>query len=255
MTKATRMLCLTHLIGNALLLWLGYYWLGVGESTMVRLVWSALLALLIIAATAWLHGSSFAFFQNERSALEPALRTALRDLPPLFVLSIAVLIIYGLLAWWRDYSTQPASSIASYLTLKFRKPVKPATVEAVFNAVLWVVRWAILPILLLPLANSLANKGWQGFRADAWTRSRQWLYWIEVVVLLLLGIWLPLKLMTWVPNFTSFGMQMTSFVIRLLIAYLLFVASWLLVAQVSCPVRSRQATMSSRVETASPGLT
>ena len=233
MTKATRMLCLLQLAGNALILWLGYYWLGVGESTLGRLTWSALLALAIIASTVWLQGSSFAFFRTDRSALVPAIRTALRDLLPLFVLAIAVLILYGLLAWWHDYSSTPAAKVSSYLTLKFRKPVKPASVQTVFNAALWMIRWAVLPILLLPLASSVANRGWRGLNAEEWKRSRQWRYWIEIVVLLIVGIWLPLKLISWVPHFASFTVQMISFLIRLVIAYLLFVASWLRVAQVS----------------------
>jgi hypothetical protein len=79
--------------------------------------------------------------------------------------------------------------------------------------------------VLLPLATNVANKGWRGYRAKV---PRNWVYWTEVVALLVCGIWLPLKLLVWVPGFTSFGMQMTSFVFRLLIAYLLFVASWLL---------------------------
>ena len=225
MTKATRVLCLTHFAGNALLLWIAYYWLGVGESTMGRLFWSALLAILITAAALWLHGSGFAFFRTDRSALMPAFRTALRNLLPLFLLAIVVVIAYGLLSWWRDYSEQPAFKTASYLTFKLRKPVKPASVLPIFNGVLWIVRWAILPVLLLPVAANIANKGWHGFRAIF---PRHWLYWVEVIVLLVAGVWLPLKLITWVPNFSSFGMQMTSFVFRLVIGYLLFVIAWLL---------------------------
>src|SRR5438128_462030 len=34
MTRATQILCLMYFAGNALLLWLAYYWLGVGESTI-----------------------------------------------------------------------------------------------------------------------------------------------------------------------------------------------------------------------------
>ena len=85
MTRATRILCLMHFIGDALLLWLAYYWLSVGESTIGRLLWSAFLAVVITAAALWLHGSGFAFFVTDRSALQPALVTALRRLAPLFV--------------------------------------------------------------------------------------------------------------------------------------------------------------------------
>lgn len=236
MTRATRILWLMHFVVNALLLWLAYYWLGVGESTIGRLVWSAVLAVLILCAALWLHGSGFVFFRGDRTALSPALRTALRNLLPLFVLAIAALLIYGLLSWWRDYSTQPAFKIASYLTLKSRKPVKPATIQSVLNGILWLVRWAVIPVLLLPLAANVANKGWRGYRGEALGLTSRWLYWIQVVALLLCGIWLPLKLINWIPHFNSFSMQMTSFLFRLVIAYLLFVTACLLLELVSSGV-------------------
>src|SRR5438132_13907166 len=103
MTPATRTLCLIHFVGNALLLWLAYYWLGVGESTVGRLVWSALLAILIAAGALLLHGSGFAFFRTDRSALMPAVQTALRNVLPVFVLGIGVLVVYRLLSWWGEY--------------------------------------------------------------------------------------------------------------------------------------------------------
>jgi len=236
MTRATRILWLMHFVGNALLLWLAYYWLGVGESTIGRLVWSAVLAVVVLGAALWLHGSGLVFFRSDRIALSPALRTALRNLLPLFVLAIVALFVYGLLSWWRDYSTQPAFKIASYLTLKSRKPVKPATIQSIFNAILWLVRWAVIPVLLLPLAANVANKGWRGYGSEAWRLSRRWLYWIQVVTLLVAGIWLPLKLINWVPHFDSFSMQMASFLFRLLIAYLLFVTACLLLELVSSGV-------------------
>ena len=208
-------LLITHLLGNAILLWLAYYWLGAGESTISRLIWSAILAILILAAAVWLHGSGFSDFKN-----------ALRNLAPLFLLAIAALVLYGLLSLWRDYSAQPAFKIASYITLKLRRPLKPAIVQTIFNGLLWLVRWWILPVLLLPLAAQIANKGWLGYRRLQ--IPRRWLYWIEVIALLLAGIRLPLKLIAWVPKLTSFSMQMASFIIRATVAYLLFVTSCLL---------------------------
>jgi hypothetical protein len=213
-------LAITHLLGNAILLWLAYYWLGVGESTISRLIWSALLAVLMLAAAVWLHGSGFSDF-----------KTALQNLLPLCVFAIIVLTFYGVLAWWKDYSSAPAFKIASYITLKLRKPLKPATVQTIFNGILWLVRWWILPSYLLPSAAKVASDGWQGYRR--FQASIRWLYWIEVIALLLAGIWLPLKLIVWVPALTSFSMQMMSFIIRAAVAYLLFVTSCLLLEHFS----------------------
>lgn len=229
MTRATRLLWAAHLVGNALLLWLAYYWLGVGESTNTRLAWSAFVALFILCAALWLHGWAFAYFRSsERSSVTPALRTASRNLLPLVVVAVAAAGIYGLLAWWHDYSTQPAFTFASYITLKLRKPVKPATVQRVFNAALWVVRWVLFPVLLLPIVSAVSSGGWSGLRSSAWRVARRWLYWIEVVVLLFCGVWVPLKLIEWVPGVSGFALQTVSFAFRLAIGYLLFVAAWLL---------------------------
>ena len=44
-------LALTHALANALLLWLGYYWLGLGEGRAAALSWSALVALALVSVT------------------------------------------------------------------------------------------------------------------------------------------------------------------------------------------------------------
>ncbi len=80
----------------------------------------------------------------------------------------------------------------------------------------------------MPLGAMVAKEGWRGFRGEAWRPLARALYWLEVLVLMLLGIWAPLKLLAWTPHLSSFRMQMASFIARLLAAYLLFVAAWLL---------------------------
>jgi hypothetical protein len=216
-----------HLIGNALLLALGYYWLGVGESTIPRLLWSFLLALVLICATLVLHGAAWTSIHP----LNDALRTALRNLAPLFVVALAAVAVYGLLAWWRSASAVPAFNLASWLTLKLRKPVKPASVQMWFNAVLFILRWILVPWVFVPLAAAVASKGWSGFKLDAWKRPR--VYWPAVTILLLLALWLPVTLIQWVPKMGGFKMEMTSFIVRAIIAYGLFVGASLALAWVA----------------------
>ncbi len=227
--RSLRRMTLLHLVANALLLWLGYYWLGVGESRASTLAWSACVAVLIVGLGCCSYGAALVYFQKPR---QPAWRTALRNLLPLAIAVIVVATIYWLLARWADYSTKPAFQIASYLTLKFRTPVRPASVLRVFNAVLWVVRWAVLPVLLLPMASAIAGRGWSGFRAIG-ANARKWLYWIEVPILLLCVFWIPLKLLGWVPHVNGFGMETVSFTLRAVFAYLLFGTAWLVLAFVT----------------------
>src|ERR1039458_4143714 len=100
MSTASRKLFVLHLVANALLLWLGYEWLGVGESTRLRLAWSAVYALAVLALVCWLHGATLVFFGKAGELkIKDAFRTALRQVPVLLVAAILVLVLYGLLAW------------------------------------------------------------------------------------------------------------------------------------------------------------
>lgn len=212
MSRATRALGLLQLAGNALLLCVWYYWLSIGESSLARLAWSALLAVVLFCATMWLHGAAFAYFrESDRLSLNKALHAALRNLLALLAFGVAALGIYLLLVWWQGYSAEPAFKIASYLTMKLKKPVKPATVLRVFNAGLWFARWVWLPVVLLPLAAGLAAQGWSGVWRNGWKVSKRPAYWLEAPVLLFCALWVPVKLIHWVPQLSGFGAQMTSF--------------------------------------------
>jgi hypothetical protein len=208
---------LVHLTANIAILALGYYWLGIGESRTSALILSISIALIWLILTAWTYGASLAGF-----------RQALRNLLPLIAAGLALVLMYLLLARWETYSAKPAFRIASWLTLTLRKPIKPASVAAAFGFVLWIVRWAILPVLFLPVVTAIARQGWSGFRARG---TRTWLYWMEVPVLLWLAFKAPLLLIYWVPRLNGFVLQTTSFSVRALIAYLLFTGAWLILGR------------------------
>lgn len=179
----TRRLVLAHLAGNALLLWLGYYWLGLGESRAAAVAWSAAVALFIVAGACWLHGSAYA----------RSFRIALRNLPWTVIVAGLALTAYALLPsgkWW------------------------------------WVARWIALPLVFAPLFAGAAAHGWRAHRGF----SRRA---IVAPALVFAGVWVPLRLLTWTPRFSSFAMEMTSFVARAIVAYLLFLAASLLLARIT----------------------
>ena len=240
MSAASRKLFLLHLVANALLLWLGYEWLGVGESTRPRLLFSALDALAILALACWFHGATLVYFRagGPEPKINGAFRTALRHLPALLVAAILVLALYGLLAGAAAASGQPAFRLASWLTLKLRTPVKPATVARIFLGGFWIVRWAVLPVALLSMASGIAARGWHGFGEFTWRGG--WRYWLEVPLLLVAGFLLPFVLLAWVPATSGFTLEVVSFSLRMLAAYLLFVgASWTLERRTTGPPAPR----------------
>jgi hypothetical protein len=235
MSAASRKVFVLHLVADALLLWLGYLWLGVGESTRTLLMFSALAALGILALACWVHGATLVFFRPTAGPvveIKDAFRTALRHLPAFLVAAILVLALYGFLAWAATASGQPAFRVASWLTLKLRTAVKPTTVARTFLGAFWIVRWVVLPVALLPMASGIAARGWRGFGEFTWRTG--WRYWLEVPLLLVAGLLLPFVLISWVPAVSGFTLEVVSFTLRALAAYLLFVgALWTLERRVA----------------------
>jgi len=222
-----------HVAGNALVLGLAYYWLGVGESSAATLAWSAVLAIVILCMACCLHGGTLVFFRADQSrSLSAAFRTVLRHMAPFLAAVILIASVYWLLAQWAEYSSTPALRIASWCTLKLRKPIKPATVLRAFNIVLALVRWMAVPVFVLPMFSGVASRGWRGAAEfDRHRRSR--LYWIAAPLLLLCALALPWQLIAWVPPVSSFALEMLSFIARAVVSYLLFITAWIFLASLT----------------------
>ena len=198
----TRTIAVLHLAGNAVLLGMGYYWLGVGESRAATLAWSVFLLLLILSLACWLHSATFAYFGG--AGLRTAFRTALQHLSLTLALVIAAIVLYLVLGNWS--SGQKAVKIA-----------------------LWLLRWVLLPALLVPIFANVSLRGWRGLRPRFGPMRDR----LEGALLVLCAFWVPLKLLGWVPFAGSFGVEMTSFVVRAAVSYLLFVFGCLLLERVT----------------------
>jgi hypothetical protein len=216
-------LVVTHLVSDALLLWLGYRWLGLDESDGPHLLASFGLAAVILIGFSWLHGFSLLKFSGP--FLPQAASRSLRALIPLTLLSLLAIAIYVTLAWVQAKYAQPAFVIASFLTLHFGKPIPPAAIQSIFHVILLILQWAIVPAVLLRMA--LKTIGRRAPERSSLTRSFP-LFALIAALLLLCAIWVPLKLFYWIPNVTSFSGQMFSFILRVGFGYLLFVSCTLL---------------------------
>ena len=85
-----------HLAAVALLLWLGYAWLGLADSTGLWLMLSALDAAAILGLTCWLYGATLVHFRSGSGQLNEPFRIALRHLAPLAGAAAVVIAVYGL---------------------------------------------------------------------------------------------------------------------------------------------------------------
>jgi len=220
-------LCLAHLAGNALLLLLGYYWLGLGESNAAHLAFSAAVLLFFALSAIWLHGTAFIFFRIRNFGAATA--TVLRHLLPLFVLSLGVLLLYLALQHVYYSFGHQAFNIGSYTTMKLRRPVAPNNVLKAFHFFIWLLRWFVVPVLTLPVASEVSSHGWSGFNWAAFQKCKSILYWLEASLLLLAATHIPLHLFYWIPKVPNFSLEVLSVIVRMGLGYLIFTAGLLAV--------------------------
>jgi hypothetical protein len=219
-------LWLMQLIGNALVLWLGFMWLGIGDSRAGQLAETVSFGLLIAAPWLWLQNATFAYFADREAGIAAAFRKGLRTLGTF----AGIVIVFVLVVWALGLLAGPLAragqSTASWLTFHLRKPVKPVWFVRGYLALLWGVRWIVVPVIFLPLL--------AGYRKLAGR-----VFWLEYLIALVLGFWVPSLLMSWVPHLTGSVAQVTSFVLRFGVAYLLMLTSWIAISFFSArPVKT-----------------
>jgi hypothetical protein len=230
MIRGKRDLLLVHFVANGLLLWLAYEWLGVDESNTGKLLLSAFDALAILALACWLYGATMVHLQSPKQRLNDSFRHALRHISGLLAIAICGLALYGLLATAQAAVAAPSQRITTWLAWTFHVKVQAPAVASIFSWIVWLLRWVVLPVILLPIAASIALDGWSGWR-HLITR-RPLTQWIRIPLLTAAAFWLPLVLLQWKQHSPSFALEFTAFFARAAVAYLLFVASLIALAAI-----------------------
>jgi hypothetical protein len=100
----------------------------------------------------------------------------------------------------------------------------------IYLGVLWGARWIVLPALFLPIAAGAAMNGPRGM----W-RCASRVFWLQYLVALVIGCYIPSLLVHWVPKLSGTFPQVLSFAFRFGIAYVLMITVWLAVAFFSAP--------------------
>lgn len=219
--RSRLVLILVHLVGNALLLWLVYRWLGMDESDRAHLFGSFVLATGVVLGFAWLHGFALAKFSGLR--LRKAAVRGLVKLVPVALVCLLAIAVYTVLGWVQASYSKPAFVIASFLTLHLRTAVPPGGIQKLFHAVVLALEWGIVPAALLLLGAKITSARSNRRRERPLWRRSFFLFAIVVAALLLCAIWLPLKLFFWIPGIVSFNGQLASLIFRVGVGYLLFV--------------------------------
>jgi hypothetical protein len=231
-------LWLLHVVGNAALIALIYEWLWIPDRTVTHLVVSVCTGLAIFGLALLLHGGTLSFYRALHSD-NPSSWTSTFGFSAnrLVAFALWTLILAAALAfvyWVGGHQEGVANWLSSFLTLRLRRPVTPVFVASMFSWVITIAGFIVLPALWLPAGSRTAH---EGFRGLSWTGMKKSFrlpgrphYWIAYIVLFVAGAGVPYLLVWWIPEVRGFYAETTSLVLRFLVAYLLAITSWLLLA-------------------------
>jgi hypothetical protein len=228
-------LWLIQAAGNALLFWCAFNWLGLRDARASQLAETAVFGLLILILWLWLQDGTFAYCADRSLGLWGAFRRGGKTLAVFSAVVIVFALIFWLLGMLQGPLTTAGERTASWLTFHLRKPIKPITWVKTYLAMLWVVRWIVLPIAVLPIVAGAARNGARGM----WRKSSK-VFGLQYLAALLIGFYLPSVLMSWVPKLTDTTAQVLSFAVRFGLAYVLIISAWLAVAFFSAYERAKR---------------
>ena len=229
-------LWLLHFAGNAAIILAFIGWLFIKEAYWWQLVFSLLLAALLVVATLVLHGGTLNYFesahQDHAAKLLPAFRSAFRHLGALVVWFLVVHFLWHVASHLDEYSTSFPGYLRSEFPAWLRRMISEPSLESAYSFFVFLLLWVVVPGLFLPFAMFAASRGFRGLIAlRDWRRTVANLaYWIALVVAALVGVYCTGKIMGWKldPRTATLSAEKTSLAFRLLFAYLLAIFAWLL---------------------------
>jgi hypothetical protein len=220
-------LWLLNLIGNAALLAAVYCWLLMPDAHGWQVGVSALVAVGIIFCGVWLRTGTFAYFRvaefRDNATVWRAFRHALRHMVALAIWAAAFAVLVLLLWNLRTYTPQAGV----WIRQKLNAGPTPRNVTRDLNWTIILIVWLIMPVMWLPIASTIAAVG---FRLKRMTRSlrvlRRPAYWLWFCALMLVGAYVPYKLVWWIPDLSDLRKQAWSTGSRFFLAYVILITAW-----------------------------
>jgi hypothetical protein len=218
---------LLNLFGNAALMAAVYFLLVIPDAHGWQVAMSALLALVVIFFAVWLRAGSFAYFRltefRDTAEVWRAFRHSLRHLIALLLWFLPFVAA----EWWLFRLRQYAPQFGVWFWQKF--PVlrcgNPRQIYHAADWVLWIAM-ALLFAIWLPAASTVAALGLKPSRmARSLNVLKRPAYWAWLILLLFIGLYLPSRLIGWIPNLTTLTRQAWSAGVRLSLAYLLLISA------------------------------
>ena len=224
-------LWLLNLVGNAALLAAVYFWLLMPDAHGWQVAARRWLAVVVIFFGLWLRTGTFAYFRvaefRDNATVWRAFRHALRHMIALAIWAIVCLAGDGVAAGrLRKYAPQ----FGVWFWQKAPAFCASAARKQVFHAadwLLWFLLWVLVPAVWLPIASTVAAAG---FRLKRMARSlrvlRRPAYWLWFCALMLVGAYVPYKLVWWIPDLSDLRKQAWSMGLRFFLAYVILISAW-----------------------------
>ena len=228
---------LLNLLGNAALVAAVYFWLLLPDAHGWQVAMSGGLALVVLFCGLWLRAGSFAYFRvsgfRDAGAVWRAFRHSLRHLIALAIWAIPFAALEWYLWSLRRYTPQ----FGVWFWQKSPTFLHIGSPRQMYHAADWVlcfVIWLVLPILWLPITSTVSAAGLRPTRMLRSLRVLKRLrYWLWFLALLLIGAYLPYRLVWWIPDLSDLRKQAWSMGLRFFVAYLLLISAWVALLMVT----------------------
>ncbi len=103
----------------------------------------------------------------------------------------------------------------------------PRQVYHAADWLLWILLWILVPAVWLPIATTVAAFGLKPKRMARSLRVLKRLgYWLWFCALMLIGAYVPYKLIWWIPDLSDLRKQAWSMGLRFLIAYVILMTAF-----------------------------
>ncbi|HKD83929.1 MAG TPA: hypothetical protein VKB58_04195 [Terriglobales bacterium] len=226
--KGAAMLWLVNLVGNAALIAAVYFWLLLPDAHGWQVAFSGVLALVVIFCGLWLRAGSFAYFRvgefRENAGVWRAFHHALGHIFAVLCWLIPFVVLEWCLFLLRRYAPQFGVWFWQKSGIHIGSP--RATYHAA-DCLLLLLMCIVLPIIWLPVASTVAAAGLKPGRMSRSLRLlRRPAYWLWYIVLLVIGAYIPYKLIRWIPGLSTLSKQAWSAGVRFALAYLLLISAW-----------------------------
>lgn len=225
-------------IGNAAIFALFLSWLRVPDAHWWQLLFQFLLMVVVAVAALVLHGGTLNYFQSahlDKPKTPPLLPAFLRALKHLLAIAVCVLVFYflrNLIDRLDNYELSFPGYLRSGFPAWLRRMISEPALDNLYSGFVSLLRWVVLPGLLLPFALFSADSGFRGLIAlRDWSKTvRSIAYWIALVAAAVIGVYFVQSIMGWKlnPNTSTLPGEEASFVTRQLVAYLLGLFAWFL---------------------------